>query len=391
VKIRIANDVKQITAGQRVFKLHAGRNKAFLDAFSNSKRIWMELPNLDVSALRIVNDEFDEESKKQIQRAKANSDYFQGRGEVQRPPEDLNQYHPTNGLGAQISKADPRTIAAIKSLYFDIKKGDVVVVPGRSFDGNVLVGEIASDKITQIQVEGWGQISSRRVNWLRLDRTRQSFSLGLVKQLTHPRALHIFPASMTEEVFDYAYGNWSHEGSSNLSLHVAPLDSDANEVSPQALAALNLLVMYYGRAYDQIDSGEKTSNFHKSVPQILSSNSTEYSWEGSIHSPGDIVVRIKDPLKAAFILAMLALTAQTTPEIAAQFKEQETEVIVENRWNFVPENCEIDLSEHIKTALTHMGLDIWIANCKAQQELIADQLEISSSTKLVVEQGDNDD
>lgn len=385
--LRVELDQKIISDDHRVFVLHAGKNKIFYDDFASYSRIFMDLPGLELK----TNFQLDDMTRRQIQRANAYA-YFYRRGHGDVPPADIEQYDPSLGLAeSDYPQFNKRSFNSLELLYSDAVTGDLVVIPGRGYETPVLIGELLpldeqDGKIRPAFISKYeAQAPSRKVKWLNRSQTRLGFSLEFVKALSNGQALIMLPNSLKKEAYDYAYGNYAVSDTSSIRIFVEPSGEDKQvSIDPLPLRHATDLVMYFNAIYNAIFDPETGGDIPDDLRNMAISQAvmSEYykarplAFEADLHSPGDVVYRAANNVKKlAVIGALIAICGCGSMAYA----ELSSGIELVNTWNVTPDDCDLQISEEIRTIMNLMGAELFENACEARK-LAGEALSIDTNT-----------
>lgn len=114
-----------------------------------------------------------------------------------------------------VSKIDRRNLTFLKRLYFEGKKGDLIVVPAEGYDKEVLVGELMTDagelkRVVARDGEHTGTYIGRAVAW-RGSVRKADVSLDMLKVLHTQTAVFVVSRKVAEEVYRIAYRNFVYQ------------------------------------------------------------------------------------------------------------------------------------------------------------------------------------
>lgn len=393
MQITIKTSRKEVLDDSSVYVVKSGLNKLFFNDYLKENQVWLELPGFTFDQKKDISDqgELTDDAKARVQMARAQARFRLSKLGNRMPSQDSSDYSPQGlkgeGDGEHTSYADPQLFKAVVRFYMGINQGDVIIVPGRGYGGNILVGEVVSDDVSSVNYESWDDATflTRKVEWLGDGSPRHKLSFELSSLLSNRRAFHILPESSRQEIYDYAYGDWSFANRSNISLHITPRDKSLNQVNPASIATLNQMILYYGYLYDCTVSRERPRDYQEMIAELMlkSVESGEYAWEGSVHSPGEIKFRAQNAAKGAFIAAFFALSVQVS---AAENIEPEQlrslSILTQNKWKNIPSDCDVDVEERMLETLRYLNLDVYIDRCKMEQRLVSHSLDVNGATSV---------
>lgn len=199
LKVDIATKV--ISPENQIWVVFPGRARRFINLFLSDSIVFLETPGLEIS--KHVCD--DKKLLRQHTRASiAIRDYARG-ASSRVPPRDPASYpdEPFEDRGDQILATN------IAKMFGKMKKGDLVIVPGRIL-APVYFGEVVSefdrDDATTVERYGNERIPVRRIRWLNTGVPRQQINVDLQVYLSKPPAIAKVPRSTQNDAFfGYAY------------------------------------------------------------------------------------------------------------------------------------------------------------------------------------------
>lgn len=194
-----------VNADVKVFALHSGNYKQFINIFRNTGRIFLDIPGVTFERGQISDDP---QLKAKVARARRMAQWYRARERGPLPPQELVQYQNAR-LGSSLSAA----VGNVKRLYEEARVGDIILVPGDGLFSDVLMGEIIEDPPAgrdrvQIDVYEEDSIPYRRVSWKAFP-LRANLSMELSRCLSRPLAItYIEDPRLTNEVLQFVYGNY---------------------------------------------------------------------------------------------------------------------------------------------------------------------------------------
>jgi hypothetical protein len=205
-----------------------------------------------------------------------------------------------------VSTVDRRTLTFLKRLFFEGKKGDLVVVPVDGYAKDVLIGEFLSDAGAVSSVEAkdgeyTGTYFGRAVRW-RATIQKLHLSADLITALHTQTAVFALGRSLREEVYRYAYANFIYMGR-----YVSEFRTAKERFTAEDSAVLATWVNGFDVLRNSLQTkagiDEETSFFELGLSQLDDAVAAELRI--NIQSPGEMFVRSATP----FALSLMALFA----------------------------------------------------------------------------------
>ncbi len=213
-----------------------------------------------------------------------------------------NQEHGSEG----ISQVDRRTLTFLKRIFFDGKKGDLVVVPVDGYAKDVLIGEFLTDSGDVRAVEARdgdyaGTYFGRPVRW-RNAVQKLALSAEMIKALHTQTAVFTLGRSLHEEVYRHAYSNFVYDGHYVSEFRTDKATFTAEDMSVVSMW-LNGFDVVRASTDNYIDIDANDSFYKLGLLKLEDNKSSEVRI--NIQSPGEISVRSATP----FALAVMAIFA----------------------------------------------------------------------------------
>lgn len=208
---------------------------------------------------------------------------------------------------AGVSKLDRRNLTFLKRLFFEGKKGDLVVIPADGYAKDVLIGELLTDAGDLKSVEAkdgeyQGTYIGRPVRW-RAEVQKLNFEPDLIKALHTQTAIFALGRSLREEVYRHAYSNFIYMGR-----YISEFRTAKQQFTAEDSAVVSTWLNGFDVLRHQIESangpGLATESFFElGLRRLPAGEAAELRI--NIQSPGEIFVRSQ----GAFALALMAMFA----------------------------------------------------------------------------------
>jgi hypothetical protein len=206
--------VKYLHPEIRVWRLYPGEFRDFAEPFLETGSVFLDLPGVTLGPRslddrRLLN--------AHIGRAWALREWYRA-PETEKPafPPNLQEFLDLFG-----SRSTGQQCGNIRQLYYEVKTGDVIVVPvAAGFESYLMIGEITDafhpDDHHRIPIYGNERIPFRRVKWINSHQRTRILSPTLVHWLAGRRAIRPLVSEFDEperdklyaEIFEVSYQNF---------------------------------------------------------------------------------------------------------------------------------------------------------------------------------------
>lgn len=214
-----------------------------------------------------------------------------------------------------VSPTDKKNLAFLRRLFFEAKKGDLVVVPAGGYDKDVLIGEFTTGPGTVRRVEAqdgefFGLFIGRPVKW-RNRIQKRLLHPDLVDVLHYRDAVFAMPRSRAEMVYRLTYANYVYRGN-----YVSEFRTIKERFTPEDIAVISSWLNAFDYLRHQLETEVKL-NLPEFYDMALAKVPDGESSELKIHiqSPGEVSVQSKTPFALA-LMVMFALSACSPADIA---------------------------------------------------------------------------
>ena len=218
---------------------------------------------------------------------------------------------------------DKRNLTFLKGLLLNAKKGDILVVPGKGYRRDVLIGEILDEPGTFKRIEvtektGVHTYLGRSVTW-RTSIEKRYVSPDLLEKLHTPSAFFALGESMRDEIYQLAYENFFYRGTfvSTFRTTKERFTSADNLVASiwfNGLAAVRNAAEI-NRLAGQIDTAELPEGNFVDIALLPTGAENENELELNINSPGTLAIRSAS-IFAFAAMALFPLDAAQAQSVA---------------------------------------------------------------------------
>jgi hypothetical protein len=219
---------------------------------------------------------------------------------------------------AGITKNDRAVLTFVKRIWFEAKRGDLVVIPSEGYDKEVLIGELLTEPGDLKRVEAKdgdyvGFYFGRPVAW-RFAIPKFELSADMIKVL-HTRAAVFQMGKTTQlEAYRLTFRNFVYRGE-----YVAEFRTEKAHFTAEDAAVVSAWLNAFQVLQHSLDTGEGN---RADIPfEILGLAKLPDQFAGdlriNINSPGEIFMRTKTPL-ALTLMAMFALAGCDAKQVVKE-------------------------------------------------------------------------
>lgn len=291
-KIEVDLDAYVLPSDHSVWKATAGKTHRFYRAVRDANAIFP-----DVRGLELLSGEPESWRDSEILKIIAEDRWAreQDKGAANSSPSDT----------IKVSKHDRGVLTFLKRLWFQAKRGDIVVVPAEGWRAPLLIGEVLSDpgelqRIVAKDGEHTGTYFGRPVAW-RASVAKQEITPELLKVVHTRTAVFSVAESVKEEVYRFAFGNFVYRGA-----FIAEFETSKERFTAEDSAVVGIWLNAMDVLRNSLaanDAREGKSVAELGLEKLPDDLAAELKID--IQSPGEIFVRTAGP----FALSLMALFA----------------------------------------------------------------------------------
>ena len=234
-------NIKNIKDGTNVWVVHSGKNKKRFDIFANTNTVTLDMPGLvlspDMDLLKedifsvilmseAVNNWHKQNAKfiiEDLRWHKKNSENSDFEDEKPEPPAEPSRNPQVYPVPEKAKGRMRYKRTAIKRFLFEIKEGDLVIVPAKTVYDSFLVGFVQSSEnsIGSSFIKGFGEdrFPTREVKWLPHKVTKRGLSDGLSKLLEQRQAVTKVDLGIhAPELFSAIFGAYTYKGTAGFDI-----------------------------------------------------------------------------------------------------------------------------------------------------------------------------
>lgn len=354
-----ASEAFSVDIATRVFKpdeniyiLQPGSSYWLYETFAKSGHVFLDFPGMPLSFTQPAPD--DQTLREMVMRSLAIGEWVEGGKQGTAPSRQLTDY-----AGTDYRRRIGRYVGAVKRLYWDIKPGAIIVVPGRRFYDDVMIGEVVGQPIMSaaMQLYDGEMVPARKVKWLR-SRPRSAFSAELRDKFGKPNPLTLLGHSLHGEILRAGYDQYIFEDEFTVRLNTTKDDfttlDDFN---------IQTFVNYIGGVLIALDQGQTGKiSFDDAIRLLKLHPDLAPDLKQNINSIGfqRLVALTVKPL----VIGALLSAATVDPASAAV----PTEVRITNSAAAANDPCTIQVAERVEGAMKLMKVDDWRRVCEAARD-----------------------
>lgn len=348
--ISVDISTKFISSETKVYIARPGAHYRLFQHFVDNSFVGPELPDLKLPDYRRLN-EVDDLLERVIRSVAIRRWYISGKDDNLLPGE-VRDY-----AGLAPDHATSQFLRYVHGFFDEIKKGDLIVLPPRSFNAMAEIGEVQDEPNQLVTLRGpiYGDLplTGRSVKWL-ASLPKSSLPSATLDRLQKPSVLFLLPRSAWPNILRRAYGSYStpEEFSSRF------------EITSQAFQTSD---DFFIQAFFNFVSSN-TERIRTGRTDLLSFKDGAFSAEGvapdlytNVNSPGALSLKAK-VITPIVIAAMFALAVTVGPD--AFSAAESGSLIFGNSQGTVLDDCTAEVSAQVITQLKLLGYDQWAEACK---------------------------
>jgi len=344
-----------------VWRLFPGEGYRFYDQITQSGRLFLDLPGLELPrriSISEIDDLYDRVVfAKRVRRT----------GSVDTA--ELVDVEEARGID-KWNKSDAVLKGSFEGLFEKAKKGDIVVVPGPHYAAlanaddhrPIYIGEFTDDPNIRLPVDmtryDGATTPSRQVTWL-AKATDADLGYAVSAALRTSNPFIKLRRSAVEPIVGRAYTNYWSPDECKATFDVAAEHGFRSSTSWELQTFMNACFAAFQEA-DQ-DSVPDTDDFFSLVGMAIDPT-YDPELDLVIRSPGSIVLKLAkaSPVVCALIFA---LATDVNAQDLEGFGESQLEIVVDVGPD-APNGCEVEIIESTRRTLEFIGLNRWKKMCE---------------------------
>ncbi|KAB0571077.1 hypothetical protein [Brucella pituitosa] len=356
--INIDIRTKFIRDDVRVFVIRPGAHYRLFQQFLDSEMVGIELPALDLPKFRTL-DEIENLNARILRSVAIRRWFISGRpdGGFPGPLADFDHL--------ELGHASSQFARYVRGMFEDMKKGDIVIVPPRSFKEMAVIGELIDEPniVESLLSPTYPDLplNGRRVKWLaRIPKS--DLPPKTLDQLQKPSVMFLLERTAWPKILRQCYGSYStdQEFSSRFEITEERFQA-ADDFLIQAF--FNFITANTDRVERDFD--ELLSLTEAAFEDLRLISPDLYT---NVNSPGGISlksIRIT-PIVIAVMLALAAHVGAGAVDAAIN-----NQIVFGNSLAPMDDRCTVMVHDQVVTQLRLLGLDKWAPACEKIRSAVA--------------------
>jgi len=366
-------NTRLLTDSHQIFVSRPGKDYRLYPEVSENSVVLLELPALDLTPGVPIDDYTDLEQR--IKRSKRIRNWHKRRRpEDDVPPRDLAEYS-----GQSLDRGEAQLQGLVRAMFDRAKKGDLVIVPPKSFNNNALVGEFLDGpgESTSLAVDRMylgDALPARRVKWL-ASIPKRNLSPSILDAIQKPTSFFLLQKSLKLKIYEQTYASFIV----NDQFYSCRFDVSAEDFS----AKDDFLIQSF---FNFVATNTKAVDENR-LDQILGIKRAAFEDAGSydpelrtnVNSPGwlSIFSRHATPLVAA---SLLSIAIEIDPAVAVDAAKNEMITLGNSNGSA---DCVTPVHKHVLNHIKLLGLDQWPEACEIAKKAV-NRSGLKSPTKADV-------
>jgi hypothetical protein len=356
-----------VKADENIYVMQPGEGYWLYDSFAQFSHVFLDFPGLGLDFKEPAPD--DKALRTMIVRSLTLSDWIRNDKRGKTPSRDLADY-----LGKDRRLRLGRYVGAVKRLYFDLTPGTIIVVPGRHYYDDVLIGEIVGKPRMLVRKSLYDKepVPARKIEWLRR-KPRSAFTREVREKFGTPNPLIQLERSLRGEVLKAGFDQFAYNGQFAARLNTA--NDDFNTLDDYNIQTF---VNYVTGVLIADELGHTKPLSMADAIKILRANPDRAAaLAQNINSIG--FQRLIDESVRPIVVALLLSVAIVTPADAAPPHIQVTNSATQGQ-----DNCKLEVAKRVEGAVKLMKLEEWKRVCESARDAHA---STGLSTTMKVKKG----
>ena len=349
---------------QKVYMIFPGAGYKDYDNFKTNSVVFLDLPGFPIDPDMSIRDAYDLVERVTISQRIA--EWHREGAPISDPPvrsvDELKKYRAT--------KAKKQLAGLFRGFKTTIKPGDIIIVPGPTYDDDMLFGEVSGVGNTIFATARRypkEKIPAIKVKWI-TTKKRGKIPLWMEKKIGIPNPLRQIEKEHFNYIFDLMYERYHYEGKFTCKFSVK-----SHDFSTLDNFLFQQIVLYTAALFENNSEQNIDDIANKAIAVVASS--IEFSTDIpdqriSINSPGHISVYSKNiiPIVAAVFICLASAHSDTAFGAAAQAKVSEIEIVNSADKSSVSNECTADVSQEVINDLNAMGYSRWQELCQIEEQ-----------------------
>lgn len=352
---------------QRIFIVFPGAGYKFFNEMRERSVVFLDIPGFP---LPIASDDWrnpkikDDFVHRLTLSERIKAWHIAGRPDDNQPPRSLEDIGQLRRTARKVQFS-----GLIKNFYYGLRKGDIVIVPGKDFDDEVLFGEIIDESFaSSIEIKRYPgeKVPVRKVKWI-VGVPREKVFTWLARKIPTPNPVRQVETSYFSDVFDVMYQRYFFRDE-----FVCQYSVGSKDFSTLDNFLFQQIVLYIAALYENNHDGGIKNIDKETIASIVARINFSDELPGQriqIQSPGHIVNYSKN-LIPLIVGAMLALSSSSA---CADSDFNDAKVPIVKVVNTVDDGalsdeCTANVEKELYDDLKAMGYERWQEFCKLERD-----------------------
>jgi hypothetical protein len=333
-----------------IYVMQPGEDYWLYNAYDRYSRVFLDFPDLVLNFKEVPSDSA---LRLQVVRSMVMANWIADGKVGKAPSSNLADYE-----GMDFGRRLGRYVGAIKRLYFELPAGTIIVVPGKHYYDDVLIGELTGKAHTFARkgIYDGASMPARKIRWLRR-KPRSAFSPAVRERFGTPNPIMQLDRSLRAEVLKAGFDQYAYEGT-----YAARLNTTSDDFSTLDDYNIQTFVNYVTGLLAADELGRTGELSLSEAISILKENpELAVALAQNINSVG--FQRLIDSTVRPIVIALL-FTAALDPASATA----KPQIQVTNSAASSGDICKIEVQARIEGALRLMKLEEWKRVCESARD-----------------------
>ena len=370
VTVDIATRV--VSQDEDFYIIHPGSDYSHYADFQKNSVVFLDFPDI---GLDFTEKPDRSKLREAVIRSSDLSDWIRAGSHGTAPSRDPKDYE-----GADFGRRIGRYVGAIERLYYDLKPGTIVAVPGPTVFDDVLIGQIEGKPTTRKSASLYPKESMpvRKIKWVGR-KQRSAFSAELREKFGTPNPIMQLERSLREEVLRAGFNQYVIDGV--FAARLRTTKQEFNSFDDESIQAFVNLISGAIAAAQLGEDKPGTIDFRAARGLLREHRTWAPEMAAAIESPGFIRFT-STHLTPLVIAAILAVAAACSPGQAMP-----SDINVTNSaFSTTTEDCSAEVQAHIAEAMKLMKFDDLEEACQDIRDAQSDT-GLATTVRIVPDSG----
>ena len=354
IEIDIATRI--VSEKEAMYVVRPGANFSLYDDFVREQAVFLDFPDLPFSleqrppATNTV--------REIVTRSIAIRDWHLGKL-AEEPSRDQKDYK-----GKAVNRRVGAYIGAIQRLYYELPEGTVLVIPSRTYIGDVLFVEITGPVEKREAAEAYpGEAMMVRPIRVLAEKQKASLSQELRTALGQPTPVMQLAKELRDEILKITFKQYVFKELTSAKFTTS--EADFSTLDDLNIQMFNNYVAGLLAASETEPDAEMQLGLMEAIKFLRDRRDLIPELDQSISSPG--FQRIYNDHIAPLVIAALMTVALSSSAVA-----QTTEIRVKNSAMLQNDPCAVQIEERVRGSMRLADFDLFLKMCAALKETKAD-------------------